>query len=85
MGDYRTSKLTTALTNKGFRQVSSHHFIFWYWHNGKKTPIKTFVSKGEKKYSDWHFKQRKGQIKLKTDKQLNDFIVLFPRKNMQPI
>ena len=49
---YSTSKFIKAIEKKGFMRDNSHHNMFWYYLDGKKTSIRTRTSHGENDFND---------------------------------
>lgn len=47
----KTVRIEKALTKKGFFEEQSHHTYFYFFHNGKKTDIFTYLSHGKKEIS----------------------------------
>jgi hypothetical protein len=44
----KTSDIDYALSRKGFlKESASHHLMYWFYLNGKKTSIRTKMSHGE--------------------------------------
>lgn len=70
MAIYKTSQFTQALEKKGFIKDNTHHEMYWYYSNGKKSSLKTRVSHSEKEYNESLLSERKKQLHLSK----NDFI-----------
>lgn len=73
MATYKTDQFKSALEKKGFVKDQTHHEMYWYYANGKKTSIRTRVSHSEKSYDDYLLGERKKQIHLSK----NDFILFI--------
>ena len=41
-----------ALLRKGFEKVETHHTMLWFTVGGRRTPIHTWISHGQKKLDD---------------------------------
>lgn len=52
MATKETRKIESSLLSKGFSKENTHHEMYWYFYNGKKTSIRTRLSHGYKEYSD---------------------------------
>jgi len=74
MGKYLTGDFEKALLQKGFQLHKTHHNMFLFYRNGKKTHIRTRTSHSEKNFDDYMLNQRKKQLKLKKKDQILDFI-----------
>lgn len=64
MANYKTLQFTQALERKGFIKDNTHHEMYWYYVDGKKTSLRTRVSNGEKEYNDYLLGERKKQLHL---------------------
>jgi hypothetical protein len=71
MANYKTSEFKNALEKKGFKLDQTHHEMYWYFLDGKKTTIKTRISHSEKNYDDYLLNERKKQLHLSK----SDFIL----------
>lgn len=67
--------IESSLQSKGFKKVNSSHKIYYFYHNGKKTSIRTKLSHGSsyKAYPDKLLDLVKKQLHLDTMRQLKDF------------
>ena len=65
MATLKTSDIEKSLTTKGFEKQSTHHDMFWYKHNGKKTSIRTRLSHSSKEIGDNLISAMAKQVKLK--------------------
>lgn len=65
MATMKTADIIKSLGIKGFEQQTTHHEIFWFKHNGKKTSIRTRVSHGEREIGDNLIGMMAKQVKLK--------------------
>ncbi len=68
-----TAAIRTALTSKGFPQDNSHHEMYWLYHDGKKTSVRTRISHGATEYGDNLLGQMARQVGL-TRPEFSDFI-----------
>lgn len=73
MSNYRTSEIESALSKKGFVQHNTHHKMFTYYFDGKKTSVRTRMSHGIDSYGDNLLGPVAKQLKL-SKRQLEDFI-----------
>jgi hypothetical protein len=73
MSNYRTSKIESALSKKGFVQHNTHHKMFTYYFDGKKTSVRTRMSHGIDSYGDNLLSPVAKQLRL-SKRQLEDFI-----------
>jgi len=73
MSNYRTSEIESALSKKGFLQHNTHHKMFTYYFDGKKTSVRTRMSHGIDSYGDNLLGPVAKQLKL-SKRQLEDFI-----------
>lgn len=71
MASYKTEQFKSALERKGFIKDQTHHQMYWYYVDGKKTSIRTRVSHNEKTYNDYLLSERRKQIHLSK----NDFLL----------
>jgi hypothetical protein len=68
MTEVHVSRILTALTSKGFVLQETHHTMLWLEVAGKKTPIHTWISHGQRRVDDWLLGQMAKQLKI-TKKQ----------------
>ncbi len=74
MASFKSKDIKASLVKKGFRETrDSHHYLYVYYLDGKKTSIRTFVSHGSKDYSGALLGKMKNQLGL-TKEQLHDLI-----------
>lgn len=73
MAKYKVKDIESSLSKKGFQLQSSHHKLYIYHVNGKKTGIRTFISHGKKEYGDVLLSKMKNQLKLSKE-QFEDLI-----------
>ena len=69
--------LEASLTRKGFKtREGSSHKVYSYWSGGKKTSVRTFISRGSayKNYSGRILSDVRKQMKLDADQELVDFV-----------
>ena len=66
--------IESGLQSKGFRKLNSKHKIYYFFHNGKKTSIRTKLSHGSsyKVYADKLLNLVKKQLHLDTTSQLKE-------------
>lgn len=64
MASYKTSQFRQALEKKGFIIDQTHHEMYWYFLDDKKTSLKTRISHSEKEYDDFLLSERKKQLHL---------------------
>ena len=69
----RGSDIQAALLQKGFREDNTHHRVFWLYHGGRKTGVKTRLSHGTKDYGDSLLAQIKRQLRI-SKSQLLDLV-----------
>jgi hypothetical protein len=74
MAVYHTSTFIKAIEKKGFVRDKTHHDMFWYYLDGKKTGVRTRTSQGEREFNDGLLSQRRKQIGLSNKKQMLDLI-----------
>jgi hypothetical protein len=70
---YKVKDLEYSLSKKGFKLQNSHHKLYIYFVNGKKTGIRTFISHGKSEYGDNLLNKMKDQLKL-SRQQFDDLI-----------
>ncbi len=66
-----------SLSEKGFvKEEGSNHRIWYYWYEGKKTKIRTPISRGTgyKDYTPTLLKMMKPQLYLDSSRQLEDLL-----------
>lgn len=68
-----TKEIEKALSSKGFEGQESHHHMFWFKHDGKKTSIRTRLSHGIAEYGDNLLGQMAKQLHLSKG-QLVEFV-----------
>lgn len=73
MPSFRTKDIRAALTSKGFVDVETHHGMFWYYVDGKKTSVRTRLSRGISEYGDSLLGQMTKQLHL-TRSELGELI-----------
>ena len=64
MSSYKPKDIGSALSKKGFRPNQSHHVLYVFYYNGKKTNIRTFISHGTKEYGNTLISAMKKQLHL---------------------
>ena len=74
MASYRTDDFIGSLESKGFVRDTTHHNMFWYYYEGRRTSVRTRTSHGEREFDDALFHQRRKQMGGLSRKQMNDFI-----------
>ncbi len=74
MATYDTDKFRKALQAKGFEEDPTHHNMYWYWLDGKKSSVRTRTSHGEKQFDDSMLSMRQKQIGNLSKEQMIDFI-----------
>jgi len=74
MAVYNTSTFIKAIEKKGFVRDKTHHDMFWYHFDGKKTSVRTRTSQGEMEFNDGLLSQRRKQIGLSNKKQMLDLM-----------
>ena len=52
MAVYSTSRFIAAIKKKGFVNDKTHHEMFWYYLDGRKTTVRTRTSHGEKEFNE---------------------------------
>lgn len=72
----KTRKIDSALKKKGFKIVKEKedHIYYYFFINGKKTPIHTKLSHGIKEYSNDRLSDVKKQLKFEKKDELLRFI-----------
>ena len=78
MSAYETRELVKALLGKGFQpdkvgHAGGRHIFYRLWVAGRKTGVKTFVSKAEREFPEGLLRRRASQIGL-TKPEFCDFI-----------
>jgi predicted HD phosphohydrolase len=71
---YETEKFRKALLAKGFVEDTTHHHMYWYCLDGKKTSVRTRTSHGEKQFDDSLLSMRRKQLGNLSKEQMIDFI-----------
>ncbi len=62
MPTYRTQEFEAALERLGFRRDKTHHNMFWYFRDGRKTSLRTRTSQGEKEFDESMLSMRRKQL-----------------------
>lgn len=62
-----------ALTSKGFKPAERDHTFYFFYQGGKKTPIRTKISHGEREISDTNCSLMARQMHL-SGPQFRDFV-----------
>jgi len=63
MATYKTRKIESALSKKGFQlRESSHHKKWTLFVDGKKTAVYTWISHGLKEYGDSLLREMKKEL-----------------------
>lgn len=65
MSTIKTKDIHAALTSKGFRIDEKHHEMLWLVVRGKKTSIRTRLSRGISEYGNSLLKLMAKQLKLR--------------------
>jgi hypothetical protein len=68
-----TKDIRRALCRKGFREDETHHTMFWFWHDGRKTSVRTYLSHGAKEYPEGLLGAVAREMKLK-NRDLRRFV-----------
>lgn len=74
MATRKAASIEFALKSKGFRQDNTHHRMYWFYYDNKKTSIRTRLSHSVKEYGENLLKQIQKQMKFNTQRKLLDFI-----------
>lgn len=76
MSKYKTRKIVSSLTKKGFepKKGRSKHIKYTLFVNGKKTSIFTWISHGMDEYEDGLLNAMRKELRLETSKELEDLI-----------
>lgn len=76
MPTYKTRKIVSSLTKKGFnpKKGKSKHIKYTLYINGKKTSIFTWVSHGLDEYNDQLLNAMRKELSLESNQELNDLI-----------
>ncbi len=74
MPTYRTDEFEAALENLGFRRDKTHHNMFWYYYEGRKTSLRTRTSQGEKEFDESMLSMRRRQLGNLTKTQFLDLM-----------
>ncbi len=64
MAVYSTREFEKALEDKGFQKDPTHHNMYWFYINGKKTSVRIRTSNGEKEFDDFLLAERRKQMGL---------------------
>ncbi len=62
MPTYRTQEFEAALERLGFRRDTTHHNMFWYYRDGRKTSLRTRTSQSEKEFDESMLSMRRKQL-----------------------
>jgi len=81
MATRKTAKIKRALKKKGFEEDKTHHNMFWFYHDSKKTSIRTRISHSIEEYGESLLGEIKRQMRFPEKKQLLDFIDCSLSKN----
>ncbi len=73
MGAIKTQKIRRQLLKKGFKEDSTHHQMYWFYHGERRTSIRTRLSHGYAEYGDKLLAQVARQMRL-NKRQLLRFI-----------
>ncbi len=71
---FRSEEIAQALLTKGFREEQGRHRKFIFYHQGKRTNIRTMLSHGSKDIGRDLLSAIKRQLQFDTLEQLQDFI-----------
>jgi predicted RNA binding protein YcfA (HicA-like mRNA interferase family) len=91
MTSRKNSKIQRALLKKGFEKVNTDHKVLIFYHDGKKTPIHTKVSHGNKEISDQLIGHMAKQVSLTKSEfedvvdchlQQNDLVKIYSEKGI---
>lgn len=74
MASRKTREIENALLSKGFIRSDSNHRFFHLYVDGKRTPIRTYLSHGVSEYGDDLLSKVRQQMKLRSKKELLEFI-----------
>lgn len=69
-----TNQLKNALLAKGFVCSNTHHEMYWFHVNGKKTSLHTYISNGVHKYEKELLGKVKRQIGLQAWDEFQRFV-----------
>ena len=64
MATYRTADFETALEAKGYRRDQTHHNMFWFFIDGRKTSVRTRPSHQEREFDERLLSERRKQMGL---------------------
>ncbi len=70
----KTRDIKSALLSKGFKVEESHHEFLWFYHNDKRTHIKTRISHGIEEYGPDLISAMKKQLKLNSKREIEDLL-----------
>lgn len=74
MPTYRTSDFEAALERLGFHRDKTHHNMFWYYLENRKTALRTRTSQGEKEFDDSMLSLRRKQVGNLTKSQFLEML-----------
>ena len=86
-----TRDIQTNLEQKGFKQDSTHHQMYWLYIGERKTSIRTRISHSEREYGDNLLGQMAKQVRLPKKKFLelidcslvkNDYFALLEDRDI---
>jgi len=65
MSPVKVRKIIRELKRKGFCEINKKgHYFYYFIHEGKRTSINTFISRGESEYSDSLLSHMKKELRL---------------------
>ena len=73
MTEILVSRILNALLKKGFIQDQTHHTMLWFTYDGRKTPMHTWFSHGQRKADDSLIRLIAKELGL-TRKELLEFV-----------
>jgi len=68
----KAKDIEATLLHKGFRVEETHHHVYWFFYNDRKTTIRTRLSHGVKEYGDNLLGRIKKQMHL-ANQELDQF------------
>ncbi|WP_438316143.1 hypothetical protein [Sporosarcina sp. FA9] len=71
MSARRVRLIQSSLEKKGLKLKETHHHMYTFYVDGKKTSIRTRLSHGKKEYDDHLLGQMAKQLKVSKDQLLN--------------
>ncbi len=85
MPTYRTQDFEAALERLGFQRDKTHHNMFWYYYDSRKTSLRTRTSQGEKEFDESMLSMRRRQLGNITKAQFLDLMngLLTPEAYLQ--